>query len=140
MQIIDIIQHGNYNQISIIVDREPEFKFERFIYPESMKPWLVAEDSGFYKFYYFERPTERWKAFGGREFDIPMKSGDVLHACGQYWDGVPPQFTDTVVSVGYATLESLKRCYIFRHVYISKELIESCMANINVKSDYNCYR
>lgn len=140
MRIIDMIQHGNYNQISLIVDREPAFKFEHFRDPASTKQWIIAEDSGFYKFYFFEEPTDRWKAFGGRIFDIPMKSGDVLQARGQWWDGVPPQYTDTVVSVGYATCESLKRCYIFMHVYISKELIESCMANINVKHDYNCYR
>ena len=79
-KIIDVIITKN-KQIFVIVDKKPKFLYER------KGDLLVADDDGFYNTYYYERPNKYSKAFGGREFGIQLKDGNVEHAFGQWWDG-----------------------------------------------------
>jgi hypothetical protein len=70
---------------------------------------LIGNDGPFWDVLRYERPVGRSKAFGGREFDIPLRNGGVVRASGQYWQahisghrGVP-----------YGTIEQLRKCYVF---------------------------
>lgn len=90
---------------SLILDRLPVFKYrcDGSLY--------TAEDSGFYNWLSYERWPSGRKAFGGRQFHITMLDGSKVLCQGNHWDTAmsePP-----TVSVGYATFESLKECYVF---------------------------
>jgi hypothetical protein len=131
INILDVIVHGSYNQISIIIDKMPKFLHER------RGKFLFAEDDGFYSSYCYQAPSKNWKAFAGRKFDIAMLDGTVEHAHGQWWYGgyqenVPEEF----VHVGYCTLEALRECYVFIGGCISKKKLEDWLNNNTPGSDY----
>lgn len=109
IKILDVIVHRNkdYNQLFIVIDRKPEYKYER------RDNWLIAEDYGFFSFYRYNRPSKGFYAFAGRKFDIPMIDGTIEKAYGQWWDGVPKEYQGSLVSCGVSTLEEVKSCYVF---------------------------
>ena len=121
--IIDIIQPRNkWKQTFLVLNRKPDFVYDK------IDNWLIAEDNGFFSFYYFEKPAGRFKAFAGREFDIPLNTGEILKATGQWWDGVPKEYQNKVTSTGYGTVESLSKCYVFCHTYIANGMIEEWLS------------
>ncbi|AIQ54535.1 hypothetical protein [Paenibacillus sp. FSL R7-0331] len=67
--------------------------------------------------YFYERPSMGFKAFGGREFDITLENGEVIHCDGQWWDGgyqkAEKLLGEELVRVTYEDIESLKKCYVF---------------------------
>lgn len=133
VEIKDIIQHGEYKQLFLLLNREPIFTYDK------SNDWLIAEDTGFFSFYHFGQPTKHFKAFAGRVFDIPLKTGECIVASGQWWDAVPTEYRNKVLSLGYGTLESLSECYVFCHTYVSKEVVEKWLAENSVSNNYNLY-
>lgn len=135
-QIVDVIIHGNYDQVSIVLDRMPEFIYERKPYSN-----LFGQDGDFVDAYGYETPSDNWKAFGGRKFEIPLTDGTVLQANGQWWSISPSQFVDEeVVSVGYCTLERLEECYVFFGGHIKKSALDEWLANNEPSNDYHKYK
>lgn len=133
--ISDIIIHRNkmFTQTFLLLNRKPVFAFfER-------DKWLIAEDNGFFKFYYYEKPVGRFKAFGGSEFDIPMKNGKVIKANGQWWDAVPKDYISKVDSYGYGTIDTLSKCYVFGSVYVQKGMVEKWLEENEPSNNYNKY-
>jgi hypothetical protein len=103
---------------------------------------LIGEDSGFMKFYKYERPGENWKAFAGREFDIPMADGSVIKASGQWWDplGIPEKYCADVCDVGLSTVEDLERCYVFTGgILTPRKLIEQWLRDNEPSNNYHKY-
>ena len=132
-KIIDVIIHGKYKQISVVLDSMPVFLYDR------TGNRLEAEDDGFYKSYGFETPLERWKAFGGSKFDIPIKDGTVEKAVGQWWDVEPKDPKEEIINVGIGTLERLKTCYVFMSGRISKKKLTDWLEKNNPSEDYHKY-
>lgn len=132
-EIKDIIIHGPYKQVFIVLDKKPEFKYER------KGSLLIASDDGCYSCYGFERPVGRMKAFAGREFDIPLKNGGVEHANGQWWDHWPRGWKEETISCGIGTLEDLRRCYVFTGCHVSKAKIAAWLENNEPSSNYCKY-
>jgi len=136
IQIQDVILHKNkyYTQVFIVINRSPIFKYER------KENWLIAEDSGFFSFYQYIPPSKGFYAFAGREFTIPMVDGTFEKAYGQWWDGVPSEYLDLLVSTGCSTLVELDRCYVFyggRYFY--KSLVAEWLLNNEPSNNYNKY-
>ena len=133
--ISDVIIHTDkmFTQTFLLLNRKPVFAFE-----ESDK-WLIAEDNGFFKFYYYEKPVDRSKAFGGHVFDIPLKNGDVIKASGQWWGAVPKNYVSEVDSYGYGTIDSLSECYVFGSVYVQKGMVEKWLEENEPSNNYNKY-
>lgn len=133
--IIDVIIHGKYEQVFVVLDRMPKFTYER------RGNCLVAEDDGCYNTYYYERPTsERFRAFAGRKFDIPMKDGTVEKASGQWWDGKHHEAaTEPIVDVGINTIAGLHSCYVFMSGHISKAKFDDWMSHNKPATNYNKY-
>ncbi|OKP91880.1 hypothetical protein A3844_01845 [Paenibacillus helianthi] len=77
----------------------------------------LDETCTFVSCYYYSRPTLGFEAFGGREFDITLENGEVIHCNGQWWDGgylkAEELLGETLVSVTYKDIEALKDCYVF---------------------------
>ena len=99
LEIIDIIDHTNKYSVQrfVVLNRSPNFMYER------EGKWLIAEDSGFFNFYYYDRPCPNWEAFAGRKFNIKMKDGSIEEAYGQWWDGVPEDYQGLVDHTAYGT-------------------------------------
>lgn len=89
----------------------------------------------FVKCYHYDRPTPGFQAFGGREFDIPLENGEVIHCNGQWWDGgyqkAAELLGEELVSVTYKEIKSLKECYVFYGACGVKSKIEE------MKNDYS---
>jgi len=135
ISIVDIIQHRNerFTQTFFVLDRAPEFVYER------IGNSLVAEDSGFFNFYYYNPPSQGFKAFAGREFTIKMKDEDDIEAKGQWWDGMPADYSGLVYQHGVGTIKGLNDCNVFSSCYVDKEVVSYWLANNDPSNNYNKY-
>ncbi len=77
----------------------------------------LDEQGVFANSYQYRRPSDTWRAFGGRKFNIPMVDGSVIKAHGQWWDGGNLAFTDAlgceIITVTARDIISLRKCYVF---------------------------
>ena len=109
----------------------PVFTFER------EGNWLIGEDSGFFSFYCYRKPSYCSKAFGGREFSIILKDGSKIKTNGQWWHGINPGYEGLVDFASIGTLESLNQCYVFiGGMWIDSHLIRH---TINPSNNYHKY-
>lgn len=136
VKIIDIIHHRNKysTQVCVVVDRDPEFLYER------RGDWLIADDSGFWNFYHYERPGPHSKAFAGRKFDIPMKEGEPVKADGQWWDATPKSHA-YLLDHGIGTAEGLATCNVFTYTggHIEPDLVKAWLAENTPSNNYSRY-
>ena len=119
IKIIDVILHKNKysTQTFVVTDRQPNFVYTK------IDNWLIAEDSGFYSFYFHELASKTWKAFAGRKFNIPLDNGETIEAVGQWWDGVPEEYKELMES-GSSTIEQLNECNVFCSSRCDKRFID----------------
>lgn len=112
------------NHEAFVLSERPKITFERhgkFLF--GLDEYGVFADC-----YGYERPTKYAKAFGGREFEIPMNDGTVTKASGQWWHGASHAFTKTlgcnIISATARDIKSLKDCYVFCGLHaVEEELI-----------------
>ena len=129
--IQDVIIHGEHKQVSIVLDKMPEF-----IYEKKGEYLLFAEDDSFYESYAYERSAHA-KAFAGREFDIPMKDGSIIKANGQWWDsGIRAATPEDITQVGINTLDGLKKCYVFFSAKINATKLNKWLENNKASADH----
>lgn len=74
---------------------------------------LLGKDGPFRAMYYHKQPRGRFKAFGGRKFEIPLRDGGFEQADGQWWH------TDIsgLNRIAYQTKAALQKCYVFSGGY-----------------------
>jgi hypothetical protein len=139
-KILDVIRTDPYGlglfHHHLLVDEMPVLVFEK------NRGLLVATHDGFSQCYEYQTPGPTFKAFGGREFDIPLKDGTVEHAWGQWWDRSPFITKDQgpYTPVGIATLADLQRCYVFAHGVIETAKLNEWLANNEPSTNYYKYR
>jgi hypothetical protein len=138
IQIVDIIDHrSKYStQVELVLNRMPEPLFER------RGRWLVGNDDCVFQFYALERVEgpSHWKAFGGREFDIPMVDGSVERAKGQWWNSFPSDFRGLTYSHGVSTIDKLAECYVFYFgFHIDREIVDAWRASSEPSNNYRKY-
>jgi len=137
IEIIDVIDHRHkYGvQVELVLNRFPAPLFER-----RGQQLLIGHDSGVFQFYGYERPSPNWKAFAGREFDIPMADGSVIHASGQWWDVFPNDFRGLVYSHGLNTIERLSECNVFfGGFHIDREIVDGWRRHNEPSNNHNKY-
>lgn len=98
-----------------VLNRHPKFLYER------KGDLLIAKDGPFTDVYGYDPPVGRFKAFAGREFDIPMKDGTAIRATGQWWHIHIPEAGR---SYGISTVEQLLKCYVFSSAQLDAEWLE----------------
>ena len=98
-----------------VLNRAPTFKYAR----EGNN--LIGRDGPFVDLYYHEKPTKRFEAFAGREFDIPMLDGTVVRASGQWWRG----HVKDAPSITYNTNEGLLNCYVYYGAQVDADALSS---------------
>lgn len=86
----------------------------------------------------YEEPWGRFKAFAGREFDIPLENGEVIHCNGQWWAGgsktAEEILKDTLVHATYEDIDSLKRCYVYTGCHAVKGKLEKLIETYKGKT------
>jgi len=138
--IIDVIKHKNaYGyQWFAVLDALPVFTYERIQRKEGV--YLLAEDDGFYSAYKYERPGPTWKAFAGREFDLPMKEGGSIHATGEWWFVAPSLLVDAQLSSpAISTIEELSKCYVFTSGCVRSDKFDAWLSVNEPSTDYYKY-
>ena len=67
--------------------------------------------------YYLGHNCGSFRAFGGREFEIPMTDGTFKKAHGQYWDDGRAEFEEIlgseIIGVTIKEIHELNDCYVF---------------------------
>ena len=110
-------------------------RMPHFLYTKLDWKTIIGEDEGMYEFYMYDN-TDRYKAFGGRQFQLPLTDGSVEKCYGQWWDGMNDTalklFSRDIISYFiYSTIEELKKCYVYT----------ACRADANwvkrLDSEYN---
>ncbi len=78
---------------------------------------IIGTDGLFIQTYKYEAPSERFRAFGGREFELTMHDGEVVKCNGQWWDGITQTaidlIDDEIVHVTANSVDDLSNCYVF---------------------------
>lgn len=104
----------------------------------------MDESGTFVDCMYHETPRGNMKAFAGREFDIHLENGEVIHCNGQWWAG-GMQKASVIIGkeltlVTYSDMASLKKCYVFSGHYAVKEKLDALEATYNGEIyDYHEY-
>lgn len=116
----------------IVTSRDPEYVYER------IGNLLLGYDSGFYDTLVIEPGSTG--AFGGRKFDIKLTDGTVYHAHGQVWSSGQGEIPEPYISVGAASVESLRKCYVFCSGCISLKKFEEAVARVGIRKEKDAYR
>ena len=130
-----IIEDDWAKQTFLVVDRLPKFTYEK----RCNGNVLMAEDSDFFSFYEYDKPSGRFYAFGGRKFKIPIKNGESIRAYGQWWDYYPEEYSELTYDVGINTIDRLNDCYVFNSALVDKELVDSWLEENEPSHDYYKY-
>jgi len=98
---------------ALVLSEKPVITYERY-----GNVLLGMDEYGvFLDSYVYKRPSDRFRAFGGRKFDIPMSDGSIIKADGQWWDAGHEEFEEKlgskVLHVTAHEVKSLKSCYVF---------------------------
>lgn len=116
----------------LIVDRMPAR-----IYSRGPGERLTSSDSGFYDFLQIENGSQG--AFGGCEFDLTLDDGTTYRAHGQVWSVAPDKDREPVVQVGIATLDMLRKHYVFTGSHVSREKLLAWLDANTPSTDYYKY-
>ena len=123
-----IIAAVKFNQsIAYVLDKKPELIYKK------VDGLIYGTDGIFYQCYKYDRPSKNWQAFGGREFEIKLETGDIVKCNGQWWNGgfdeVGKLAGCTIGASVLSTVEELKKCYVFSGYEVDmdkfKEFIKS---------------
>lgn len=103
--ILGVTFHPMYKKTCFLLDKPPTFIYED---DANSRRALVATDyeTGLMSRYIFQQSGPGFKAFAGREFDIPLTNGEVVHADGNWWYGGFPSTSHKEIS--YLTLGEVR--------------------------------
>lgn len=113
-------------------------RMPHFLYTKLDQKTIIGEDEGMYEFYMYDRYTDRYKAFGGRQFQLPLTDGSVEKCYGQWWSGM----NDTALKLFsreslcyfvYSTIEDLKKCYVYTRCSANVDWVKKLDSKYNGK-------
>lgn len=113
------------------------FEEEERLYEEIKPNFFQCEANGAFSALEYRRGSR--DAFAGREFTIKLKDGTERVCKGDHWD-VPPISYDPIMSIGWGTIEKLRKCYVFIGGCIRVSVLEEWLKNNDPKLEYNFYR
>ncbi|MFQ3543485.1 hypothetical protein Q7A53_05315 [Halobacillus rhizosphaerae] len=92
----------------------------------------------FFDCLYYEKPIGKWKAFAGREFEIPLENGEVVKCNGQWWSGLNENARKIIghqnlIPATANDMEDLKRCYVYNGFTALKEDYEKLISTYSGK-------
>ena len=133
-ELIALIKEGD--RFSYVINKKPVFLCD------IKRPYIhcKCEHSAFLKTYKYNY-TKYAKAFGGREFDIKLNDGKIVHASGQWWMDYPEGIDESeILSIGYSTIEDLRECFVFTCGFVTESFLEYLLSKYTGKTyEYNEY-
>lgn len=123
MKILAIVNTGK--QVFYSLDENPEMIYEKH------GSLLIGKDKSevFYDVLIYERCGPTWKAFEGREFDLPMADGSTTHCHGQYWSGGTSKAEELLGikldEIAAKSVSDLIRCYVYSGYQVDVEKFET---------------
>jgi hypothetical protein len=95
---------------ALVLERTVELEYERF------GDTIIGQDGIFHNCY-VHGSMKYQKAFAGREFDLTMKDGEVVHCKGQWWYSISPildkKLKGKIVDSTAESISKLGDCYVF---------------------------
>ena len=115
MKILALVK---FNQgVAYVVDEIPERLHEKVDIGWQRLMYGTDADGVLYRCYQYDSPSDRFKAFGGWEFDLKMRDGGVTHCNGQWWDAgasvIAKHLGIELDSITIQEIGALKQCYVF---------------------------
>ena len=108
--------------LAIVLDKPVSLIYKRIGYHT-----IYGTNGLFYTCYGYSEPTKAFQAFAGREFDIKLEDGEVVHANGQWWDKnqniVEKELSIELTHIPVSNIESLRNCYVFTGYEADKDKI-----------------
>ena len=122
IKILAVVKFNDHH--AFVLDEPIKYTYEKF---DEML--IGSDESGiFYNCLFYERPIGQFKAFAGREFDLPLKDGGTIHCNGQYWDGKSDKASKikgvNIIPCTCGYIEDLKQCYVYCGNYADKEKLQ----------------
>ena len=130
-EILAVVKFNNYH--AFVLKDKVNFKYKQY------DNLLIGidETQTFVDVLYYERPFGRFKAFGGREFDLPLEDGGTIHCSGQWWSGGSSSaekiLNKKLIGATYHDIESLKSCYVYTGTCAFKDKIDELISSYNGK-------
>ena len=124
---LKIVALVKFNEnVAVVFNRSPNYIYEK------KGDLLYAIDGPFVSCFQYEEPSIAFKAFAGREFELPMKDGTVTKCNGQWWDkGIDKLSGILNVKLQHLTMgtvEKLKKCYVFSGTSCNAEPINKMIS------------
>lgn len=110
-QVLAIVKFNNYH--ALVLRDKVSMIYTKY------NDLLIGKDESetFIDVLFYERPFGRFKAFAGREFDLPLSDGSSIHCSGEWWSGGSDKaekiLKTKLVGATYNDIESLKKCYVY---------------------------
>lgn len=126
MKILDVVR---FNQgVAYVVDEKPEKLYQRLQLEGNQYIYGTDASGVLFRCFQYDRPSERWKAFGGWKFDLKMQDGSVEHCDGQWWDAgsgaIAKHLGIELVPVTIQILGRLRECFVFTAEYVDKAKLD----------------
>lgn len=119
------------DRAGLVLDKKPVFTYTRH------DDVIIGIDKSgvFVSCYSHLQPKGSMKAFGGREFDITLDTGEVIHCNGQWWDGgyrtASKILGEKFVSTAVSTKQDLYDCYVFTGYQAIANKVKDLVAEYN---------
>ena len=130
MRILAVVKFNDRE--ALVLDRSPNLKYTKY-----NSNTIIGKDGLFCSAYFYDSPSKSWQAFAGRKFDLQLTDGTVEHCHGQWWDGVNNTsrkiIGDNIIHITAASIDQLKKCYVFFGYTSTKELYERFRKNYKGK-------
>jgi len=137
MKILDIVKFNS--GVAFVVDKMSALTYEKMVTPTSAckdeyekfvfagREFLIGSDeNGVFYDVLYHRKESGPKAFGGREFSLPMKDGGTFKTDGWWWDGGLPVAARMLgIEMGGVTIQdrpSLEKCFVFTARYMDVKM------------------
>ena len=115
--------------LALALDQKPKLVYRR------NKGAILGSDGCFLSMLYHDHPWGRFKAFVGREFDIPLDTGEIIHCKGQWWHGQTSDHDDllprgeNLTHIAAASVDDLTGCYVFSGYEAVESELKKLMAD-----------
>ncbi|MBX9158768.1 hypothetical protein [Bacillus cereus] len=118
--VLAVVEYGE--SVALVLDKPVEFSYQKH------GDVIIGRDASgaFVRCFEYSKPKSGGTlAFGGKEFDITLENGEVIHCYGQWWSGgyevAAKVLNKELVDVVYKDKESLGKSYEFSGCLMLKE-------------------
>lgn len=128
IKIIAIVKSGGTS--FFVLNRRVQYSYTKID-----RETIIGEDEGVLCFYKRDDMALPFgmRAFAGRKFTLPLTDGTSEQCSGQWWDAMSTSARelfplDSLCSFPHATIDELRKCYVFCGGACEKQWLEKLVA------------